>query len=356
MRLGFGATQDAAGGGSNTIGQAFTAGLDRQWRLHRGSINLSGDASKFHYSSSSDLSQITFGANFSAAYELTPRTRFTLADGISRGYARQTSAGVLTAARLLFPTALTTTHSLGGTLAHDLSRRTQMQGSIQYTRISFDSSDVPGPPTTPDEAAVLGGGWTSGSRFTVQRQVSRADSLGVVHEFSVYNSGAAENATTHAIRALWQRRVGESFTLSAEGGVNAFFIKRLDGVRLAPTAAVTLSRAFRTSTLAVRVERLMEVFGAAHVSEVITPSYGVRIGRNLTIGLEGTFARNTFPADPEFGYQAFVGTVNARYRLPANLVVSGAYSHWDRILTQRDAPTITTYYSNITLGYARSWR
>jgi len=358
MRFGFGANQDSALNES-TVGQSYSAGLDRIWRLRRGAINLSGDASQFLYSGSRALDQLTFGANLSAAYQLTRRARITLADGISRGYARQTSIDALTSTRLLTPRALTIVHSFGGTYGYDVSPRTQVLGSIQASQVSFDPGDVPtlpGEAPTPAEPALFADGWTYGSRFTLQRQITRTDGLGLVHEYSSYQNGPLNRSTTHAFRALWQRRVGKNFSLSAEGGVNAYLIDGLEGVGTAPTASATIARHFRKSTLALRVERLMEVFGNAHVSEIVNPSYAVTIGSKLTVGLEGTYARQIFPADPKSDYEAFVGTVTARYALPANLVVSGAYTRWDRVLSQPNAPRLATYYSNLTVGYARSWR
>jgi hypothetical protein len=293
----------------------------------------------------------------SAAYDLTPRARLTVADRVSRGFARQTSGDLLTGARLLFPNAITRANNLGGSLAYEVSRRTQVHGSVQYDQINFDNSDESGGTTPAVGDAVLAGGGTVGSRVSVQRLVTSADTLGLVHEFSTSNTGVnGQRATTHAFRALWQRPAGRKFTLSFEGGLNVYSIESLNGVAYAPTGAVTVARRVGRNTLAVRVERFIEVYGSTHVSEVFSPTYSFALGRNLTVGLDGTFARNTFPADPRYDYHAWIGGANIRYTLPANLLVTAAYTHWDRAFSRGPALATTAYYSSVSVGYARSWR
>jgi hypothetical protein len=354
MRLGFGATEERAGSGPGRVGQSYNGGLDRQWLFRRGAVNLTGDASKFLYPGASGPSPLTFGGGLSAEYQPTPRARISVSDRLTRGYVRQTPSDLLSSVRLLFPTAITTSNSLGGSFRYDVSPRTQIQGSGNFDHTSFDASSAQGG-TTPLDATLLAGSRTVASRFTVQRQVSHPDSLGVVYEFSSSTS-SNEQATTQAVRAAWQRTMGKNFGLIVEGGLNIYAIQRLSGVRMAPTGSVTVSRKFMRSALSVRVERLIEVLGSTHVSEAVSPRYTLTIGRNLTVGLEGTYARNTFPVDSNFDYQAWIGSTTVRYALPANLVVSAAYNHWDRVFTHNTAPKTTTSFSSLMLGYVRAWR
>jgi hypothetical protein len=125
---------------------------------------------------------------------------------------------------------------------------------------------------------------------------------------------------------------------------------------MVPTGAVTVSRRLRDSTFAVRVERFIEVFGATHISRQINPTYSFMIGRRLSLGLDLTYARNTYPADSQLDYQAWIGAGTVRCMLPANLAVSASYSHWNRVITHRNKPNTSTYNGSVTLGYVRSWR
>jgi len=277
-------------------------------------------------------------------------------DTVSRGYARQSTLAILADARLVAPTAITRSYGLGGSFGYDVSPRIQIQGSVHYDRFSFEPPTAAGQPPPLLDPAVLTGEQVVGSAFSVQRQVSRHDVVGVGYEPSRTLSGGSDQRTTQTIHGTWRRMLGRRFVVSAEGGVSAVRLRPVNNLRVVPTGSIGFSQQLRDSSLSVRFERFVEIFGSTHVSEAIHPSYSFTIRRKLSIGLSGTYARNTYPASPQSDYHAWTGSGTVGYALPAHLVVSGGYSRWHTVTIRGSVPATSTYYSTLMVGYSRSWR
>jgi hypothetical protein len=293
------------------------------------------------------------GAAVGATYQTTLRSRIFISDRVTSGYARSSTIDALSSARLVVPTAETRANSLNGLYGYDLSARTQFQVSANWEYVNFGDIGVPPEPLQPEDEAILAGANSGGARASFQHLIDRVNTLGIVQENSITSGGLDEKTRVHAIRGTWSRPLGRTYNLRVEAGMSMYVIDTLDETRFAPTGAVTISKAGRRSTMSFRAERFIEVLGNTHVSEQYNPTYAIEIGRRLTLNGDLTFAHNTFPANPQFGYKALLMAGGAGLRLPANIVVSASYSHWNRWFNRGESDS--TYFGTARVSYVRTW-
>jgi hypothetical protein len=352
LGAGCGATADGNGPGQTSYGENCGGSTSAAWLLHRGSFSIGGSASQYLYAGDTSQNQFTFAEGATLSYQSSLRSHFSLSQGVSRGYARQSTNSALLGVRLLSPTALTQDYSAGGSYAYDISRSMQFEASGSFSHVTVDGGAIDVSQPGGDAAGVFSGGSSADARAHLQWQVGKNDWLGVVGDFSVGSYSGTGSGRTQALRASWRRNVGRSYSINAEGGLSVYEIAG-ENVAFSPTAAVTVVRRMRVGTLSLRFEQLIEVYGATHVSRVFNPVYSIGF-RRLTLSFDSTLAANTYPVDQSANYQAVIAGASVRYILPANLVVSAAYSHWYRHLDVGTVPG--TFYSNVAIAYTHAWR
>jgi hypothetical protein len=353
LGLGCGGTADGEGPGTTRFGENCGGSTSAGWLFRRGSFNVGGTASQYYYSGDTSLNQFTFAEGASVNYLLSLRSHFSLYQGVSRGYARQSTNAALLGVRLLAPTALTQDYSAGGSFGYDISHGTQLDASASFSHISVGDGSFDTSQPGVDTASVFSGGSTADARVRVLWQVGKNDWLGMAGGFSAGSYGGAGSSRTESFHASWRRSIGPSFSINAEGGLSAYQIPGQD-LGFSPTAALTVLRRLRKGTISVRFEQLIEVYGATHISRVLNPAYSVGF-RKITLSFDSTLVSNSFPADARANYKGVIVGAAVRYNLPANLVVSAAYSHWYRKFAI-ETTTPATFYSNVAIAYVHAWR
>ncbi len=360
MHLGYAGTFNSTVA-NGEFGSSIEGGIAHQWVFHRGAFNINGGGSQYFYAQAPEQNRFTFDVGASGSYQISRRAQFVISDRISSGFAREASS--ITEAQLAFPNAIVTSNGLSAGYAYELSRRTRFLVSTEYDNLLFDSSQPNIPSPNVVDEALLHGGATFSFRSSISHLVSKADSLGVAQQYSRSLTGA-ERSTTNSLHGTWQRPLSTNYNLFAEGGVDVFVTEQLSGLNFAPTGSLTVSRKIkRAGSLAVGVERHVEVIGATHISTSINVDGSVKVGKRLSLSAEGRAVHNDFPADPAYNYSPLIvgGTLN--YMLPANLFISAGYSYWQRRSASAPIQTTvnaalpqTTIYNNVTLSYAKSWR
>src|SRR5262249_21167821 len=150
------------------------------------------------------------------SYQWSRRVQLVVNERVSSGYARQ--ATVITEAKALFPNVLTRTNDASAAFSYEMSRRTQIQASLAYNNVLFDSS-TQNQQLSETDAAVLRNGNAFSSRVAVSRLVTQADSIGVSQQFTQSVANGGRRSATNTLHATWHRPLATSLSLSAEGGI-----------------------------------------------------------------------------------------------------------------------------------------
>jgi len=354
IALGLGVTVDSAVT-DGSVGEVFTGAGNHTWPFHRGDIIVGGDVSKIVATQAQQQSPLTFSVNAAGVYKVSPRATLRIGEKVTDGYARQLTDDMLADERTLYPTVLTRFNSLATGFTYELSPLSLLQVEGQYETIHFRGASGEDVTTAATETTLLQRSSSYLAAVSFHHRLTRTNSLGIDHVSSRGTFGAGDSSTTHGFRLLWDGSVGRDFAISAGIGPVAYFVPFLNGFHYATIGRLILSRHGDEGSFTIGYERLIDVLGNAHLSNLVKTSYS-RSFTKLTIGTSGTYATNSYPGDPRFRNEGIVAELSGEYKLGAALTVVANYTYWRRSPTGSAGFDLTNYATGVSLLYGHTWR
>jgi hypothetical protein len=316
------------------------ARFGRSWKLHRGNVDLGGDANQILYTRASDMNRFTYGLGASTSYALTRRLSWRASETLNSSYAEDST--LLTTAGLIFPRVVARTNVASSELTYLLTPRMELRGDVSHTRVSFDGSD-------------LSTGSSLSTKISLTRQITRNQAIGI----SMGNTmSSGITGDIQGLLGTWQATFGRSVTLNAAAGVRPYTLDGVSGKQFATGGSFGVSTRFgRGQTFAATYERAVEQaygFGGTHLAHRFNANYGFAVGRRLMLDGTASYGLNTYPQIADYVMDGRTALVGVRYLLVSQLTVGASYGLWVRHETGE--PSASTYRTSFSLSYGGAWR
>ena len=330
------------GDSSGQTSRGLTARLGRTWMLHRGSLDVNGDATQLLYGGAQP-DHVMYGVNGSGSYSLTRRFTWRASGSMNNSYARDSSVLQESGIILQSNTAMTKTYNSSTEMAYEVSRRSTISASVSHTQVSFDGADD------------LSNGSSVMIRAAYTRQLTLTQDLSVSFG-NTFSSGLTGDI--QGLLATWHKKVGRGLTLSLGGGVRPYTLYGEPGRKIAPGLSMGLTgRLSDMQTLSVTYERAVEQaygFNRTHLAHRINANYELAVGTRFQVSNTLNYGLNTYPQIANYTLGGWTYSVSSRYLLLSNLAVTGSYGFW---LTQETGvPSISTFRTVAGLAYGFGWR
>jgi hypothetical protein len=220
--------------------------------------------------------------------------------------------------------------------------------------VLYDGSTLPDP-LNPADKLLLQNGATYGAGLSLNRLVSKVDSIGISMNYTGNVTSSGDYSSTYTLHGTWGRPLGQRMSIAAAGGLDTYRVPQATGFALVPTGSVIVTRSTTHGSFSFGVDKGVEVSGTGtHISTSFNPGWNIAIGRRLAVSMNGRIVHNTFTLDPNFTYNGVLGGVSAGYRLAGNLMASANYSYWRRQTV--NLPATETNNTTFNVSYGKSWR
>lgn len=324
-------------------GTFLNAGGGRRWSLARGDINLSGNVGQNIYHKLGSSNNLSYGLGASAAWALTPRLSWNVADSVSSGFAQDAKG--LQDSGLLPPKLITYLNTASTGLDYQLSKRNRFHWGIAQQNTRFDQAQLEDVTTSPVPSSVT-------TAANVTRQLSRGQTLGVSGDFQRANTNG-ESASQGGIMGTWQRAFSMGISVSGTGGLRLYTIPGEAGVQAAPGGSIgVVVKARRSDTFSATYDRstTIEQAGGAltHYGDSMGAGYFTKVGR---VGVDTTayYARSVFPQDPTHKRYGYTVNTSAYFVIVSGIHLGVNAGFYDRVDTP--APPLKGYNARMFLSY-----
>jgi hypothetical protein len=319
------------------------ASIGRSWRLRRGDASLAGTVTQAFYQDTTSLDGFRYSVAGGLGHAITRRLSWAGGVTLTSGLARDSQ--VLTDAGAVLPSETEAQTSSGSsTFSYALSPRSNINWSFAASGVGFSS-------------AAFNGGSNVGSAVTYSRSVGMSHTLGTTADYTRTFSDEF-NSDVYGIIGLWAFRVGQGWTISANGGIRPYSSED-GGIEVTSTYSAGVTKPLRRNqtigvTYGKSVGTALGLREGNSLTETVSVSYVVGLHRNISVSFGGSYVNAKDPENPDNSDVGQVATGNLMYRLLPNLSLSVGTSVYGRKADDEGRTTSTSTYLGIF--YNTRWR